>query len=61
MMTVEERLEVEQLKNKILLRLLKCQLGSDAIKRLEVTLSCMDKLRGEDPEYFEKAVRRIGD
>ena len=61
MMTVEERLEVEQLKNKILLRLLEGQLGSDAIKSLEVTLSCMDKFRDEDPEYFEKAVRRIGE
>ena len=61
MMTVEERLEVEQLKNKILLRLLEGQLGPEAIERLEAMLICMDKLRDEDPEYFEKAVRRIGE
>ena len=61
MRTVEERLEVAQLKNKLLLELLEGQLGSEAIERLKVMLSCMDKVSDEDPKYFEGFVKRVED
>lgn len=60
MKTVEERLKVEQLKNKLLLELLEAQFGPEATKRLKVMLSCMDKVRKEDPKYFEGFVKRLG-
>ena len=61
MRTVEKGLEVAQLKNKLLLELLEAQLGSEAIKRLKVMLSCMDKVSEEDLKYFEDFVKRLED
>ena len=48
MKTVEERLEVAQV-----------ELSPEAIKRLKAMLSCMDKVRKEDPKYFESFVKRV--
>lgn len=52
MRTVEERLEE---------RLEVAQLSPEAIKRLKVMLSCMDRVRKEDPKYFEAFVKRLED
>ena len=52
MRTVEERLEE---------RLEVAQLSPEAIKRLKVMLSCMDRVRKEDPKYFEGFVKRLED
>lgn len=61
MRTVEERLEVAQFKNELLLGLLEAeaQLSPESIERLKAMLSCMDEVRKEDPKYFEGFVKRL--
>lgn len=54
MRTVEERLEER-------LEVAQIELSPEAIKRLKVMLSCMDRVRKEDPKYFEGFVKRLED
>ena len=54
MKTVEERLEER-------LEVAQIELNTEAIKRLKVMLSCMDKVRKGDPKYFEGFVKRLED
>lgn len=54
MMTVEERLEER-------LEVAQIELSPEAIKRLKAMLSCMDRVRKEDPKYFEGFVKRLED
>ena len=58
MRTVEERLNAEQFKSKLLLEA-GAQLGPEDIERLKVILSCMDKVQKEDPKYFEGFIERV--
>ena len=53
-MTVEERLEER-------LEVAQIELNPEAIKRLKAMLSCMDRVRKEDPKYFEGFVKRLED
>ena len=52
MRTVEERLEE---------RFAQVELSPEAIKMLKAMLSCMDRVRKEDPKYFEGFVKRLED
>lgn len=54
MRTVEERLKER-------LEAAQIELSPEAIKRLKVILSCMDRVRKEDPKYFEGFVKRLED
>ena len=54
MRTVEERLEER-------LEVAQIELSPEAIKRLKAMLSCMDRVRKEDPKYFEGFVKRLED
>lgn len=54
MKTVEERLEER-------LEVAQIGLSPEALKRLKVMLSCMDRVRKEDPKYFEGFVKRLED
>lgn len=54
MRTVEERLEER-------LEVAQIELSPEAIKRLKAILSCMDRVRKEDPKYFEGFVKRVED
>ena len=56
MRTVEERLE-ERLEE----RFAQVELSPEAIKMLKAMLSCMDRVRKEDPKYFEGFVKRLED
>lgn len=59
MKTVEERLKVEQFKNKLLLGLLEAQLGPEAVARLKVTMEALDVVSDHDPKYFEDFIERL--
>ena len=48
MRTVEEMLEVAQV-----------ELGPESTERLKAMLSYVDKIRKEDPKYFEGFVKRV--
>lgn len=54
MRTVEERLKER-------LEAAQIELSPEAIKRLKVILSCIDRVRKEDPKYFEGFVKRLED
>lgn len=54
MRTVEERLKER-------LEVAQIELSPEAIKRLKAMLSCMDRVRKEDPKYFEGFVKRLED
>ena len=54
MRTVEERLEER-------LEVAQIELSPESIKRLKAMLSCMDRVRKEDPKYFEGFVKRLED
>lgn len=50
--TLEERLEER-------LEVVQVELSPESIKRLKAMLSCMDRVRKEDPKYFEGFVKRV--
>lgn len=54
MRTVEERLEER-------LEVAQVELSPEAIKGLKAMLSCVDRVRKEDPKYFEGFVKRLED
>ena len=54
MRTVEERLEE-------MLEAAQVELSPESLKRLKVMLGCMNKVRKEDPKYFEGFVKRLED
>ena len=54
MRAVEERLEER-------LEVVQIELSPEAIKRLKAMLSCLDKVRKEDPKYFKGFVKRLED
>ena len=58
---LERALRDELAANKVLMKLLEGQLSPEAIKRLKAMLSCMARVRKEDPKYFEGFVKRLED
>ena len=54
MRTVEERLEER-------LEVAQIELSPESIEHLKAMLSCMSRVRKEDPKYFEGFVKRLED